>query len=481
MLSEKLSVRVNEKRKLAMCAAGLASALSVLMFSTLLARYASVLLLLAVALPLAACLSPASRAKPSLWHAGLLAAICLPALGPQVSLGQIAAALLRFYPVMLLLIGIAHFRHSIMRSGLAAMISRRLVTPGAAKGQGLRNSARVAVLTALLSIFSGQGSIAIVCTALFQNVRNRLAIPPITNRAMVSTMFMLPTTIASASVASAIPHLDSASVALFGIPLTVWSLCGAMAPRLEVLPVQTGGAQHGGRQPQLLAGVFLLVCGGCYWLTRQMTLSFAAAMAAGYLLEALAFAKAAEQLGRVPVPAGGPDQMERQARNRHAAPGRHGQRARALLRESATSLDAIVPELCLLAVSGLLIFTVARVDLLAHLPAALAPFFANIYGVLFVLVLLLPLITVAGVHPLILFGVFFSLMQPPAFEHNHLRYLAWTSMFVMANLMSPVSISSIVSATAIGSTPRATSYAANWKFCLGLMGFTFVYLVWLVR
>jgi uncharacterized membrane protein len=437
--------------KLAVLAAGLAlaaAAASVLVSSALRARAVPLLMLLAVALPLAAWLSPASRAKPSLWHAGLLAAICLAVLGPNVAAGQVVGALLRFYPVMLLLVGIAHFRHSILRSGLAAAISRRLVSADGSWG----NSLRVGLLTALLSVFSGQGSIAIVCSALSQNVRNRLAIPRMTNRAMVSTMFLLPTTIASASVASAIPRLDSASVALFGIPLALWSLCGAMAPRLDVLPAPEAEAEQYGRRPQILAGVFLLACCLCYWATRQMTLSFACGMAAGYLLDILAWAP--------------------------PATGRHGH---ALWRESAASLDAIVPELCLLAVSGLLIFTLERFDLAAHLPAALAPLFTNIYGVLLVLVVVLPLITMGGVHPLILFGVFFPLMQPAAFEHNHLRYLAWTAMFVMGNLLSPVSISSIVSATAIGSNPRATSYAANWLFCLGLMGVAVVYLGWLVH
>lgn len=434
---------LTEKMKYGALAFGLASALFVTAFSALLSKFASLFILLTAGAAVFTCLSRESRSKPTLWYAGAIALFCLPMLDKSVSTLQILEALWRFYPVMFLLIGIAHFRHSVIRSGLSVLISRRMLT----QGKGIGNSLRISVVTALLSILSAQGSIAIVCTALCQNVRNKLVIPRLTNRAMVSTMFMLPTTIASASVASVIPNLDGKAVALFGIPLALWALGGAIVPRLDALPVKAAATAEDGRKPYMLAAFFGLICALTYYLTRQMTLAFACAMSAGYLFELFAFPRQ--------------------------------DRMRLLARESARSLDAIVPELGLLAASGLLIFTVERLDLLAHVPSLLMPFFSDIDGVLLVLIVLLPLMTVAGLHPLILFGVFFPLMQPAAFENTHLRYLAWTSMFVMANLLSPVSISSVVAATSIGANVRQTSYLANWKFCAGLMLFTYIYLSWL--
>lgn len=433
-----------EKPKAGALALVLVSTMSWVAVSARWLQSAPLLILLAAAVLIAGSLSRESRGKPTLWYAGVIVLACLAMFGNKMGWRELYDGVHRFAPVMLLLVGIAHFRHSVTRSGLSLLISRHLLAPDA----GWRNSLRVSAVTAALSVLSGQGSIAIVCTALSQNVRNRLNIPKLTNRAMVSTMFVLPTTIASASVASAIPHLDNGAVAWFGIPLALWALTGSIVPRLDAHPAVTVQAETGERSSPLALAIFFGVCcTALYWWTRQMTLAFAGTMLLGYLFEMLSFRK----------------------------PGR----MRLLRRESAASLDAIAPELCLLAASGLLIFTMEKLALLSHLPGSLLLFFSNIYVVLFVLIFLLPLITVVGLHPLILFGVLFSLMKPAAFEHNHLRYLAWCTMFVMANLLSPVSISSIVAATSIAARTDETSYRAHWKFCLGLMAFAYLYLAWL--
>jgi hypothetical protein len=133
----------------------------------------------------------------------------------------------------------------------------------------------------------------------------------------------------------------------------------------------------------------------------------------------------------------------------------------------------------LLAGSGLLIFTVQRLDILAQLPPWLLAAIVDRSFVLIVLLVLFPLITVFGVHPLILFGIFFPLVNPPIFVDPSIRYLAWTSMFVMANLLSPASICALLAAASLQKNSRETSYVSNWRFCAGLFVFAFAYLTWL--
>jgi hypothetical protein len=86
-----------------------------------------------------------------------------------------------------------------------------------------------------------------------------------------------------------------------------------------------------------------------------------------------------------------------------------------------------------------------------------------------------------GVHPMILFGIFFPLVDPVALGPTYIRYLAWTSMFVMANLLSPVSICAILAATSLQISSRETSYVSNWKFCGAGMAVAYVYLLALLR
>lgn len=419
---------------------GLLPAAALLALALLPPRWAA---LPAVALAAAAAyygLSRSSRNKGTLWCSGAILLACLLTLDGHTDGGRIVAALHRFSPVMLLLVGIALFRHSVARSGLAALMMRHLLV----QGQERRNALRVAGLTGGLAVLSGQGSVALLCTALYQQVRNPLAIPRSTNRAMVATMFVLPTTIASAAVAAAIPHLDVGAVAWTGLPLALWSLAGALVPRLAVLPQAPQAPTQG--NPWRLALVFAIASVLIYAVGGQMTLAFAGAMVSGYLVELLL-----------------------------AAPGG----AATLWRDGVRSLDGIVPELCLLAVTGLLIFTIEQRDLLGHMPLQLLAALSHPLGALLLLIVVLPLATMAGLHPLILFGLFFSLVQPASFAHGHVRYLAWTTMFVTSSLLSPVSILAIVTATSIQSNSRATSYLAHWKFCAGLMLFAIGYLYWL--
>jgi hypothetical protein len=387
------------------------------------------------------CLSPESRKKPSLRYASVIFVIFLPLAAYLHEAQAVCAALVRFWPVMVLLISVAMFRQSVNRSGLADAICKRLLK----KSHPAGNTVRVSLASAVLTVLSGQGSIAVICTALSQRVKNRLAIATITNRALGASMYVLPTTIASASVASAIPHLDTASVMLLGAPLMVFALLGSMLPRLELIPLEGDdqGAAPSGSACEL-AAVVLLSGTLAFYLAGQMTIAFAVAMGIGYLYDIMFISKK--------------------------------RTASAVGSELIKNLDTVTPELLLLAASGLLILAVGGLHIPAHFPGVFAWLAQSPLASLVVLVVALPLVTAAGVHPLILFGTLFPVLTPGLTGNTAVQYLAWSSMFVMANLVSPVSICSIVAATSLKQTTQDTSYRSHGKFCAVLAAVTIVYL-----
>lgn len=397
--------------------------------------------MIAAALALIAlCLSAESRKKPSLKYAAIIFVLFLPLAAYMHDAQAVCAALVRFWPVMVLLIAVSMFRQTVNRTGLADAFCRHLLKDASPVG----NTVRVSLASAVLTVLSGQGSIALICSALSQRVGNRLAIATITNRALGASMFVLPTTIASASVASAIPHLDTAGVMRYGAPLMVFALIGSMLPRLQPVPAVEGArpAAAGGayRLAVLVLGSGALV----YWLTGQMTIAFAAAMGIGYACDILFISK-----------------------RRNPA---------AVSAELTKNLDTIAPELLLLAASGLLILAVDGLHLPAHFPGVFAWLTGSALSTLLVLVVVLPLVTAAGIHPLILFGMLFPVLTPALSGNTVVQYLAWSSMFVMANLMSPVSICAIVAATSLKQTPQDTSYRSHWRFCAVLAVVVVVYL-----
>jgi hypothetical protein len=388
-------------------------------------------------------LSPESRRKPTFKYAIGIFAACLLLLDWQTHFNQILLAMARFAPVMALMVGVSLFRHSVNRSGLSGLVSRPLIGPASGRG----DSVRVTLATAGMGVFCSLGTVSIMCAALAARVRNKLALSSIAVRALCSSMYVLPTTVASASVAAAIPHLGAGQVALLGAPLMAFMLFGAMLPRLDAVPAAPGEKLAGLRQPLTLVAVAIASGLLVLYATGQMTLAIAGAMVAGYVIDNAVFSTGKSLSDRAT--------------------------------EVGRSLDGLMPEVMLLAGSGLLIFTVQRLDILAQLPPWLLAAIVDRSFVLIVLLVLFPLITVFGVHPLILFGIFFPLVNPPIFVDPSIRYLAWTSMFVMANLLSPASICALLAAASLQKNSRETSYVSNWRFCAGLFVFAFAYLTWL--
>jgi hypothetical protein len=412
-------------------------------FSNQLPKIGSVIVLVGTFVLIFLNLSPESRKKPTLWYAAVIFLACILLLDEQIKFNQIVTAMGRFWPVMCLMLGVSLFRHSLIRSGLANLISRPLI----GQTEGFQNSVKVSVATAGLGIFGSLGTISIMCSALSSKVKNKLALSTNIVRALCSSMYVLPTTVASASVAAALPYLDAGKVAFLGAPLLVYLLIGSMIPRLKIATQEQSAAAP--KLKESLTLTVLVVIAGVLtlYLTGQVTVSIAVGMLSGYVFDA-AFLSRKESL-------------------------------RAQVTEVARSMDGITPEMLLLAESGLLIFTIQKLNVMAQLPPWLVSTLLDQNFALVTLLAIFPLITMAGVHPLILFGMFFPLINAPIFDQLPVHYLAWTSMFVMSNLLSPASISSILAATSLQKSSRETSYLSNWRFCIGLAIFTFAYLTWL--
>ncbi|AOK51928.1 hypothetical protein WT67_34055 [Burkholderia stagnalis] len=399
-----------------------------------------------VCIPLAIlCMSKESRKKQTLWYAAGIFVICVPLVGNALDAPQLLAAMGRFSPVMALLVGVSLFRHSLTRSGLAALVSSRLITPPA----GARNSVRVALATMALTLFTSQGAISMMGAVCGPQVKNRLGIARITMRALCASMFVLPTTVASASIAAAIPHLDTAAVLLLGMPLALFVVAGAMTPHLELDDGPGKAREVDKLKPIVLAAMVTAFGVICYVATNKLTWSFAFAMVSGYAFELLVLSG--------------------------------GKAAQTLAKEAPKSIDGIAPELLLLAASSLLIFTIQHIDLAAYLPQAARAPLANPYAIGVLLIGVLPAITMLGVHPMILFGIFFPLVDATALGPTYVQYLAWTSMFVMSNLLSPVSICSILAATSLQMSSRDTSFVSNWRFCALGMAIAYVYVLALLK
>ncbi len=410
-------------------------------FSAVLPKIASNLGVI-ICIPIAIlCLSKESCKKQTLWYAVGMFTVCIPPLVNLVDTPQLLEAMGRFAPVMCLLAGVSIFRHSMTRSGLSSLVSSRLVKPPA----GPLNTARVALATMVLTLFTSLGAISLIGTVCGPQVKNRLSISRITMRSLCASMFILPTTVASASIAAAIPQLDTGSVLLVGTPLALFIVAGSLTPRLEIADIGGGSRIIGKFKPFLLVAVMAASGTFIYVMTRNLTWSFAFAMMIGYCIESVVLAG--------------------------------GKVAQTVAKEVPKSIDGIAPELLLLAASSLLIFTIGHFDLATHLPNSVRAWLGNPYVIAVLLISVLPVVTILGVHPMILFGIFFPLVDSSVLGPTYIQYLAWTSMFVMSNLMSPVSICAILAATSLHVSSRDTSYMSNWRFCTIGMMIIYVYLL----
>jgi hypothetical protein len=288
----------------------------------------------------------------------------------------------------------------------------------------------VMALATLLALPLSLATVAIV-TAILSGVIAQPRDGACLSMRMVSlTTYLLPTTVASASVSASIPGLHLADVLLLGLPLFLLgtALNWRVRPQLAAdAPVRTADTA----QVKRFAVAFVVL--------------FSLAMAGG--------AGVPEAVGICGLGLFIMDVVRR------------GQRPHAALLEVAESTRGCSAEVLLMFACGMLACTLER---LGTEGSGLVDVVRTAWawpGVAHAMVLfVLPVISIFGVHPLILFNLFFPMVDNALLGTPAAQYIAWVSMFVCAQLLSPVSISAVLAAGALGVSPADTSYKLHWKF-----------------
>jgi hypothetical protein len=148
------------------------------------------------------------------------------------------------------------------------------------------------------------------------------------------------------------------------------------------------------------------------------------------------------------------------------------------LAEAAQAAKGCSAEVILMFACGLLACALLRVG---TGPSALLDFMRALWAypgaALGVVLVLLPMVSVFGIHPLILFNVIFPLVDNALLGGPAAQYIAWVSMFMLAQLVSPVSISAILAAGALNVSPAETSYKLHHRFATALALLVMAYLL----
>lgn len=376
--------------------------------------------------------------KPSVRIACLLTlAIVLLLRGRLWDASLWSEGLTRYRSVIALLFGIALLQRA-FRSLDASDLLR--VALGRADARWI--GPLLIALAALLALPLSLATVSIMTTLLAGVVTQPRDVARLSMRMVGLTMYILPTTVASAAVHASIPGLRAVDILALGLPLF---LLGALL-NVRVRPQlsQAGGDLPSARPVAMFALAFAAL--------------FALSLAAG--------------LG-VPE-AVGLSGLGVFALDAH----RRGLGLRAALRDAAQAAKGCSAEVILMFACGLLACTLLRVGAgpLAVVDA-LRALWAYPGAALAVVLVLLPVVSVFGIHPLILFNVIFPLVDNTQLGGPAAQYIAWVSMFMLAQLVSPVSISAILAAGALNTSPAETSYKLHGRFAAALAVIVMAYLL----
>ncbi|MES1948490.1 hypothetical protein C84B14_14149 [Salinisphaera sp. C84B14] len=141
-------------------------------------------------------------------------------------------------------------------------------------------------------------------------------------------------------------------------------------------------------------------------------------------------------------------------------------------------ISKTMPQITLFLASGLLMAAVS-----GFVPAARSALSDGMLDVLgasavqiFLITVVLPALSVIGLHPMLLWAIFF----PPLHEVTHMpdlvEYLCWIFMFVSAQLISPVSISVILTSASVERSSWEMSWGSHGRHIVMLTVPTATYL-----
>ena len=342
----------------------------------------------------------------------------------------------RYRIVIELLIGIALLQRVVVRLGLHGLIGKLIA------GVHPRwRSGAIGILSMILTIPLSLATVPLVTTVMASVVTPSIAAARISMRAVTITMLLVPTTLASAAVSASLPGLSGTMVALAGLPLFLVGFATICLQRIELSGAIT-------EEPRWRR---LAIFGGSFWLL------FGVALALGCPVpEAVAVAGVCLYVGDA------------------LFSGRPWQSSLGEFREAISGSSAEVLLLLACGVLATLVASIGESPLLNWTVATLwgGPLIATAW-----VTILLPAICMFGIHPIILFSLVFPLVDSGVFGGLHFQYLAWVTVFTAGQLISPASISSILAASSLHTTPADTSYRLHGRYVLGMCLITYSYLI----
>jgi len=342
----------------------------------------------------------------------------------------------RYRIVVELLIGIALLQRVVSRLGLHAAIKTSI----AGVHPHWRSSV-IGFLSMILAFPLSLATVPLVTTVMASIVTPPIAAARISMRAVTITMLLVPTTLASAAVSASLTGLSGAMVALAGAPLFLVGFATLCLQRIEI----SGAVTEAPNWRRL--GVF----GGAFWLI------FGIASVLGCPIpEAIAVAGICLYFGET--------FFTRRPRQ-------------ACLAEFREAVSGCSAEVLLLLACGVLATYLASMGASPVLNQTVATLWGGPLLAAAWVAFVLPAISVLGIHPIILFSFIFPLVDNSVFGGPHLQYLAWVTMFIAAQLVSPVSLSAILAASSLQTSPSNTSYRLHGRYVLGMCLVTYLYLI----
>tara|TARA_Y100000589_G_scaffold331362_1_gene384547 strand:+ start:2510 stop:3886 length:1377 start_codon:yes stop_codon:yes gene_type:complete len=343
-----------------------------------------------------------------------------------------ASGTTRFSSVILLLLGIGILRKYLVSQNISHVIEQVLGQPR------LRESPfplflLYSSLTFLLSL-----AVVPLVGVLTRNTQlNHREHVRIAMRSVGSTMFIAPTTVGAAAVALMFPDLNWGQAAVVGMPL---------ATAMLVLTCLRGAGVGGEKQLPSSGPADLR------WLYRLIGLFISILISAKFvvgLTTVTAVALAVSLSGALSTI--------------------HAQGLRALIANAGDAVNNSSAEILMFIACGTLFVALNSPEGSLFLQSAVE----GASGVLsitpvqaLVIVSALPLLSVCGVHPMVLFTAFFPIFHSVSTVGNVIQYHWWIAMFVIAQLISPVSISAIAAASSIGLSPSKVSLRLHAGFAL---------------
>lgn len=369
----------------------------------------------------------------------LIFAVCFIILisGNRLSSISLSDLMHRYLDVFWLLLGVGLLRQVMLSLPLDHFLRSLLV-----KNKPRYRSLLIAGVTIFMTLPMSLGAIPLVIDSLKRLVEPRLQLAMIVSRMVSITMVLIPITIGAATVYSAMPKISLSETALLGIPLLIFSLV-----LNEKTPVNIVNDKDEANEelPELSRIIIFTVL---FW--------------SGILISLLIFKF--NSLQSLAITSGIIFVIDRLS-------GKHSLMNSGI----STATQSISSEILLLLSCSLLASTVSLY--LNSIPSELSQWVSDLYDwqKYAVILFILPIFSIVGLHPLILFSLSWSLFSP-YMSGSAADYQVWICLFISTQLLSPVSINAVFVANSLSVSTFDTSYRMHTRYVFLFNFFALIYL-----